>query len=559
MSKASQSEFRFKRTDTIGAASAEDDTKFLDDCFVTTGEYEVLKDIKDIHQIVLGRTGSGKSALFEKLKSEMRQHVISIEPHELALTYVSNSSVIQYFSSLGVNLDPFYKLLWRHVLTVEILRTHFASHAKEEAGGLWDYLLDLFSSKRSGGKDAEMAVNYLKTWGERFWVETEYRVKDITEKMEKDLTSQLDSELRAHVVSGKAGSGSRLSLSNETKTEVIRRSQRIVSEAQVQDLSKVQQLLGTALEDKQQFYYILIDRLDEDWVEEDLRYRLIVTLLETAKELSNVAHIKVLVAIRRDLLDRVFRRIRATRSGFQEEKYQSIYLPLHWSPEMLIDVLDKRVNALVVSRYQKKRVRYQDLMPKRIDGQSMQDFITSRATRPRDIISWFNKCIEMADGRTKVTLDALRRAEGEYSRQRMKALGDEWNATYPGLLDFVRVLKQRPRTFPLSDVDLVLLDDLCLESAMYQSGDSGALRKGAMRVAEKHMQVDDFRRTLFMIFYRVGLVGLKLEAFQSASWVDEKGQSVSSSEIEDSTAVAVHPTYWRALGIETRPRGRGRG
>ena len=101
--------------------------------------------------------------------------------------------------------------------------------------------------------------------------------------MENDLTNQLDSELKAHIVSGKAGSASRLLLSEEKKVEVVRRSQRVVSEAQVQDLSKVQQLLGTALEDKQQFYYILIDRLDEDWVEEELRYRLIMTLLETAK------------------------------------------------------------------------------------------------------------------------------------------------------------------------------------------------------------------------------------------------------------------------------------
>ena len=273
-----------------------------------------------------------------------------------------------------------------------------------------------------------------------------------------------------------------------------------------------------------------------------------------------MANIKVLVAIRRDLLDRVFRLMRATLAGFQEEKYQSRYLPLHWSPEMLIDLLDKRVNALVVSRYQKTRiVRHNDLMPKKVDGGPTRDFITSRATRPRDIIGLFNKCIEMADGRAKVTLDALRRAEGEYSRQRLRALGDEWNETYPGLLDFARILKQRPPSFPLSDVDLSVLDDLCLESAMYRSGESGKLRKSAARVAEKQLQVDAFRRTLFMVFYRVGLVGLKLETFQSASWVDEKGQSVSSSEMEDSTAVTVHPTYWRALGIETRPRGRSQG
>lgn len=33
MAKAHQSEFRFRKTDTIGAASAEDDTEFLHACF----------------------------------------------------------------------------------------------------------------------------------------------------------------------------------------------------------------------------------------------------------------------------------------------------------------------------------------------------------------------------------------------------------------------------------------------------------------------------------------------------------------------------------------------
>ena len=116
MAKASQSEFKFRKTDTIGAASAEDDVEFLKACFVETEDYEVMKTKEDIRQIVLGRTGSGKSALFEYLKLEYPDRVISIEPHELALTHVSNSSVIKYFSDLGVNLDPFYKLLWRHVL-----------------------------------------------------------------------------------------------------------------------------------------------------------------------------------------------------------------------------------------------------------------------------------------------------------------------------------------------------------------------------------------------------------------------------------------------------------
>lgn len=51
MAKVDQSEFKFRKTDTIGTASAEDDLEFLQACFVKTDEYEVLKDKEDIFRL----------------------------------------------------------------------------------------------------------------------------------------------------------------------------------------------------------------------------------------------------------------------------------------------------------------------------------------------------------------------------------------------------------------------------------------------------------------------------------------------------------------------------
>ncbi len=50
MAKATRPEFKFRKTDTIGAASAEDDIQLLQTCFVETEEYEALKDKEDIRQ-----------------------------------------------------------------------------------------------------------------------------------------------------------------------------------------------------------------------------------------------------------------------------------------------------------------------------------------------------------------------------------------------------------------------------------------------------------------------------------------------------------------------------
>ena len=555
MAITAPSEFKFRRADNIGAASAEEDTEFLKDCFVQTEAYDILKNINDIRQIVLGRTGTGKSALFERLKQEEPDRVIGIQLHELALTYVSNSSVIRYFSDLGVNLDPFYKLLWRHVLTVELLKRHYASHANSENGGLWTFLTEKLSSQSRKNKDAQQAIQYLKRWDEKFWVEVDYRVKEITRKMENDLTKQLDGTLKSRILSGKALQRASTSLSDEERIEVTDRGQRVVSDSQVQDLSKVQQLLRVVLSDRQKHYYILIDRLDEDWVEDKLRYRLIMALLDCVREITRVPRVKALVAIRRDLIDRVFRLVRKTGAGFQEEKYQSLYLPLDWTDGDLIELLDKRIGVLVARRYQKSRaVTYRDLLPRAVGGTPIVQFVTNRAKRPRDVISLFNKCIEVAEGKARVNVDALKRAEGEYSRQRLRALGDEWHADYPGLLDFVDVLKKRTPSFPLVHVSYDNIAEVCLNSAIEFPNEAGTLREYARSVAEGLVDVSDFKRTLFMVFYRVGLVGLKLETFESASWVDESGQSVSVSEIDDSTGVVVHTTYWRALGIDTKRR-----
>ena len=122
-------EYKFRHTDQIGTAGAEDDREYLLDCFVDTGTLDMLKDISDHRQILLGRTGAGKTALLIKLEEDLSDQVIRITPENLALTYVTHSTILNYLSEIGVNLDPFFKLLWRHVLTIELLTKLFDCRA----------------------------------------------------------------------------------------------------------------------------------------------------------------------------------------------------------------------------------------------------------------------------------------------------------------------------------------------------------------------------------------------------------------------------------------------
>ncbi len=438
--------YKFKSTDQIGAAGAEDD-EFLSKCFVDTGYLSLLEDLKDHRQIVLGRTGSGKSALLLMFAENKKDHVITISPEELALTYVSNSTILSFFSNLGVNLDPFFKLLWRHVLTVEILSHHFSKYENGKKTSLVDYIKNMFSGNSSKQQEIQGVIDYLEKWGKEFWQETEYRVKEITQKVESALDAEIEANLGGKYsnVKGRLSSGE--FLTEEKKAHLLSRGQDIISRAQVKDLQQILGLLSSVLEDRQKTYYLLIDALDENWVEERLRYKLIMALIQNARDFLNVKNAKLIIALRRDLIERVFRLTRD--SGFQEEKYQSFYLPLTWTKSQILAVLDSRINQLVKSSYTKESVGHRDLFPAKYKNQNIGDYIFDIAPRPRDVIAFFNTCIVAAENQPKIGTQALRAAEGEYSRSRLKALGSEWSGDYPALLEFAKILQRRPESFKL--------------------------------------------------------------------------------------------------------------
>ncbi len=536
--------FRLRPTDLIGFAGAEEDSEFLSGCFVDTGALAILENPEDNRIIVQGRTGAGKTALVLKLKDRHPGRVLILSAESLALAHVSNSTVIRFFDDLGVNLDPFFKLLWRHVLTVELLKTEFAGSAPEAVRGFWDTLTGRLRGSNRRVNGGEEAISYLRNWGEKFWETTDRRVREVTSKIERDLSLEAAAKMGEMFEIRPLAARK---LTDETRTELAERGQRIVADAQVEDLSRALDVLNGLLSDKQKHYYLVVDRLDEKWVDDKIRYRLILALLGAAKEFIRVRNAKVVVCLRRDLVERVFRLTRS--AGDQEEKYQSLYLPVVWTQRHLLEVLDRRVTQLVRSRYSGSEVvGYRDLLPKNVKGMPIDDFIGTRARRPRDVIAFFNACIRAGADAQKLSVDRLRNAEGEYSKDRFRALGDEWEADYPGLLDAAQVLlRGRPASFKLDSLPRQLLEDLALRLAL--DSPEGKLGSAARQCAEAFMGWEAFRNHCFDVFYRVGLVGLKVDRSQVASWADELGRGVTSAEIDGSTSALTPQMYWRVLNI----------
>ena len=162
MGKKRRSRFLFDRLDTIGAADAEEDKLFLKACFIDTGDLEALRDCDNPKRIILGRTGSGKTALIQRLL-ESEDRAIEIHPESLALAYISNSTILKFFFDLGVKLDVFYKLLWRHVFTVELLKCHFNIRDMQTKASFLVQIRNWFKDEKD-----RKALEYLETWGKSF-------------------------------------------------------------------------------------------------------------------------------------------------------------------------------------------------------------------------------------------------------------------------------------------------------------------------------------------------------------------------------------------------------
>jgi hypothetical protein len=532
--------FRFRSTDTIGVADAESDHAFLQNCFVDNGLLELLLDCTDHRRIVLGRTGAGKTALLSQLMDQAST-TINIKPESLALAYISNSTILQYVYSLGVSLDIFFKLLWRHVFTVEIIKAHFHLDSTNAKETILDWLRAQFSEKT---RQHEKALKYLETWGSKFWEQTDYRIEELTTKLERDLKASIGSAF--HPVKLEFSGDQKLS--QEQKSKVVERATYVVNQVQIQELSYVLELLDSILADPQKKYYIVIDRLDENWVEEGLRYLLIRALIETVRDFSKVRNAKIVISLRYDLIDRVIRLSRD--AGFQEEKYESLYFDLTWTRGQLLQLLDARIDRLVKQRYTVQRVTHKDLLPAFVDKKPGIDYMLERTLmRPRDIIMFFNACIRQATDNPQITPQMLKEAEGEYSRSRLRSLADEWSADFPDLLRCVELLKNRHPTFPLSDFsDEECLDlTICLLDQNHHRTDE---LSETLRMVEKDPSTtDSLRRLLASTMYRVGIVGLKLESYDSVVWSTGGRRSVSAAEIGAGVRLSVHPCFWRSLGI----------
>ena len=119
------SHYKFRKNANIGNLDAETDG-FLDNCFYQSEIYNTLVKFDDdsdfAKRIIIGRTGSGKTALLKMIAgdSKIKKHDI-IEAESTVFEHIKNNIFISHLMANNIDLRVFYKSLWLHVLLVKVI------------------------------------------------------------------------------------------------------------------------------------------------------------------------------------------------------------------------------------------------------------------------------------------------------------------------------------------------------------------------------------------------------------------------------------------------------
>ncbi|WP_026604439.1 P-loop ATPase, Sll1717 family [Methylomonas sp. 11b] len=536
--------FVFRKHDNVGAAAAEHDSQFLDDCFVDTGDIKFLFDRKNPKRIIVGRTGAGKTALLYHL-AHSNNDVIELSPHDLSLNFIATNKVLAFFEEAGVNLSPFYVLLWKHLLVVELIKAKFK--IKDEAS-YKTFMRTISSIIRKKDRNKELAIDYFETWGNKFWLTTEQRIHELTSRVEQSLTAGVNGKF-SNITFNAEGAKK---LSVEQRAEVKEHGLDAVSKVQIRELENMLTVLeDNIFDDEKRPYYVTIDMLDEDWADDRIKFKLIRSLIDVVNRFKQLSNVKVILAIRHDLLYKVLHL--ETIAGFQEEKYKALYLNLKWEKSELEKIVQYRINKLIKHHYTKGDVSFKDVFPAHVDTKDTFDYMLERTFfRPRDIIVFVNECLELCTGKPRITATIIKEAENNYSAERLQSLSNEWSIILPDLMHTSRLLYGLKDHF---EVRIITQDFLAgkFEEIVFSLNEQSTdpITKSLYSLySAKSANFDSVRNYILREFYAIGLIGIKTGPTDSTSWTRTNNLTrLEAGQIRPTSTVFIHPMFFRALGV----------
>ncbi|OUI79477.1 hypothetical protein HK18_02675 [Commensalibacter intestini] len=515
---------------TIGSIDAENDDNFLFECFVKKYDLDELLDQNSPYSIILGRTGSGKTAIVKYILS-CKEKSQEIDLADTFMNYIANSNIIKFLNDIGLDLSLLFQTLWKHILCVEYIKIKWNITQQQENNNFLTRILNKFSKEK--GK-LERIQNYLDMWGGDFWLETDEIVKNITQEYENKFEAELGVDIAKKVkISGKYDN----KLKEEKKVDIKNRVQKIISSDQLKCLQNLIDLLAKESND-QRCIYLLIDKLDSNWVDIQIRFKLIKALIDVLNKFRSIEDFKILVAIREDVFEKTI--LETKDIDTQREKLESICFQLRWEEHELKEIVNKRIALLYKRKYSKDFISYDNIFIDKVGQKKSFDYLISKTfMRPRDIISFVNECLSISNGKTLISEKSIRIAETLYIKKRIQAIKEEWFSIYPELEEIIQLVQSFERN-RLEIKDFIdKFDDaiITLTSLSYESYLINETKNYLNNISPLAPLL--FTKHIIVCLFRVGLINVK----NNNNYLHSNSNQgiISISEINENTSITLHP------------------
>ena len=379
----------------LGELAAENDSKLDSYFYESKSEFTTCLDFSDKKFVLLGRTGSGKSAILkqiEKMCESDNDYLVSIvyeEAHNLAhFTQRVKTDTEEQDEEFG---RISYKIAWYYTIIVKFLEKAFPEGPSAATMVF-----------RRGNKEAYDFVRNI-VGNKQKW-----HKKSIIDWFVDTVNSV---EIKVSDKSAKVDFGSRMMHQNQTLREVE---------------SFIENTLPNILGAKKLF--ILIDDIDKGWnPNNEYQQKLISSLFSALSQLAHKDNIKPLLALRTNIL-------RGAKHIGQREKTSDNILNIRWTRKSLRDFLTMRIQSVYQLEHDFNiNVNF---FSGNIGEKDLIDFMIDRTLmRPRDLLALCKDSLAEATSKSHIRIlpEDIESVLEAYSLNRIIALHDEWAHLYPDL------------------------------------------------------------------------------------------------------------------------------
>lgn len=368
-------------TNRLGDGTAENDQRMLTSAFVPTADFRSLIE-SDERTVVVGRRGTGKSALFLELqrhwKADKRVHVLGFAPEDDEV--IGFRSMLKPFSTSFNLARASTRLLWRYAILMEVAaaleRNYKATKLVAEDEVVTTHVKKWQTTKGSLlQKCRAIAKGFLSV--------------DSPEEAVGDLSANLE-------------------------------------------LGDVEPRIFNILSKTERKFVVLMDRLDEGYEPDSIGIGIITGLVYASIELNKKTEkIRPIIFLR----DNIYRAVSKEDPDYSRN-IEGQVIRLHWDWAQLLVLVAARMRVSFNLEFERDQRIWDRCTAGDLQGrEGFKRCLQFTLYRPRDILSLLNESFYYAarDGRNTAILNDLDQAAQSISHGRLEDLWKEYQRIFPSI------------------------------------------------------------------------------------------------------------------------------